>query len=186
MAYLKDAQKRAAIRKAFADLSKLPKSSLKAKSPGVQRLKPKATDMITRGKIGAGQGRPAGTRLFTVVGEFLRIDSIEELPLGMRGIYILFDSSATARYVGLTGDIKKRLKQHMKGKSAADRQKQTFTRRYSVYGLSDGRHARELESVLIRAIGSSLINDRKNRRLLDVKAKLTVYEPGTLILEARS
>ncbi len=185
MAYLKDPQKRAVIGRAFADLPNLPKSSQKAKSLGVQRLRPKAADLITRGKIGAGQGRPAGTRLFTVVGEFLHIDSIEELPLGMAGIYVLFDSSATARYVGLAGDIKKRLKQHMHGKGAANVQKQTFTERYSIYALSDGRHARELESVLIRAIGSSLINDRKNRKLLDVRPKLGVYEPGTLILEPR-
>ena len=103
----------------------------------------------------------------------------------MRGIYVLFDSSATARYVGLASDIKKRLKQHISGASVANRQKQKFTERFSVYALSDGRHARELESVLIRAIGSSLINDQKNRKLLDIKAKLSVYEPGILILEAR-
>jgi predicted GIY-YIG superfamily endonuclease len=185
MAYLKDPQKKAAIRKAFAELPSLTKASVKAKSSGIQRLPPKQSDLLTHGKIGKGQGRPAGTRLFTVVGEFLWVDSIDELPAGMSGIYVLFDSSATARYVGLTGDIKKRLKQHMSGKSKADKQKQTFTERYSVYALSDGRHARELESILIRAIGSSLINDRKNRKLLDVKAKLGVYEPGTLVLESR-
>ncbi len=185
MAYVVDAQRRAAIRNGFDELSKLPKSSIKAKSAGVQRLKPKVTDKITRGKIGANQGRPAGTRLFTVVGEFLHIESINELPGGMQGVYVLFDSSATARYVGLAGDIKKRLKQHMNGKGAANRQKQSFTKRYSVYALSDGRHARELESILIRAIGSSLINDKKNRKLLDISAKLSVYEPGTLVLESR-
>jgi predicted GIY-YIG superfamily endonuclease len=185
MAYIRDAQRKATIRKAFSNLPEFSKSKVKAKSHGIQRLQPEKGDLITRGKIGAGKGRPAGSRLFTVVGEFLHIDSVNELPDGMTGIYVLFDSSATARYVGLTGDIKVRIRQHMTGKSRADRQKQTFTKRYSVYALSDASHARELESVLVRAIGSTLINDRKNRQLLDVKAKLGVYEPGTLILEAR-
>jgi predicted GIY-YIG superfamily endonuclease len=184
MTYVQNAQQTHNIKKAFGNLPKF-KAAAKAKSPGVFWLEPEEGDSLKRGKIGAEKGRPAGSRLFTLVGEFLHRDTIDDLPDGMTGIYVLFDSSATARYVGLSGNLKARLKQHMNGKTKADKEKQAFTERYSVFALSDGSHARELESVLVRAIGSSLINGSKNRNLLDVTPNLKIFEPGTLVLANR-
>lgn len=185
MAYIRDPQRKHNVKTAFEKLPNFSKASAKAKSPGILWLEPEGEEFLVRGKIGVGKGRPAGSRLFTLVGEFLRRDTIDDLPSGMTGVYILFDSSATARYVGLASDMKERLKRHMRGKTAADREKQVFTEHYSIFALSDGSHARELESVLIRAIGSSLINGSKNRNLLNVKANLKIFEPGTLVLTNR-
>jgi excinuclease UvrABC nuclease subunit len=110
----------------------------------------------------------------------LPVDATSEVPDRVSGVYVLFDSSETARYVGMSKDCKVRVNQHL-----ADSTTKEVVRFFSVFALKKRHQARELESMLIHSFGPALFLNIRKQRQFGEKPSLTDYEPGTLFLERR-
>lgn len=128
-------------------------------------------------------GRPKAEveHLFRVVGEKLPYESLTKVRnhlaatgIGTQGVYIAHDSMGCPRYVG-RGNIFVRL--------AARKKKQPKELEYfSFYVVSEKKHEREVETLLIHAAGFLLeFNDRKKRvglqpgSILDYEANTVFY-----------
>lgn len=152
---------------------------------GYRWLAPKTGDFLIRGELKRKPGKKP-TPLFTLVGELLPRESWQELPEHVSGVYILFDGSETARYVGLAKNVRRRFKTYFTGSNPDDDDKRQVVTAFSVYAVSTRKRARELESLLIHAMGPQLIlNDRKHR-LFGQRPDCKLFEPGTLLLRRRS
>lgn len=129
------------------------------------------------------QGNPGKTEhLFRVVGEKLPFASLaavkrhlEAEKLGLSGVYVAHDSMGFPRYIG-RGAIFTRLKARL--------QAQVLELAYfSFYVVSDKKHEREIETLLIRAAGPLLyFNTRKKRVSIEV-GSIRDYEAGTYFYE---
>jgi GIY-YIG catalytic domain-containing protein len=169
----------------FARKLKVVDVQKKAPRYGLRWLKPDGAALITHGEIKSKAGKRASP-LFTLVGELLPANSWRELSDRLSGVYILYDASETARYVGISKNIKKRLGTYFIGSHTIDEKKRAVAVAYSVYAVSTRARAREVESLLIHAMGPQLfLNDRKHRYFAQ-KPDCQVFEPRTLIVKRRT
>src|SRR5690606_3719527 len=116
------------------------------------------------GELKRGRGRPSKSEhLFRVVGEKLPYEALLEVKRHLKenghttqGVYVAHDSMGCPRYIG-RGSIFTRLEAR---KKANPRELEYF----SFYVVSEKKHEREVETLLIRAAGFLLqLNDRKKR-----------------------
>lgn len=127
------------------------------------------------------EGRPRADveHLFRVVGEKLPYESLakvkkhlEAADIGTQGVYIAHDSMGCPRYVG-RGNIFHRL-------AVRKKQQPKELEYFSFYVVSEKKHEREVETLLIHAAGFLLeFNDRKKRVGLQPGSILD-YEAGTV------
>lgn len=135
------------------------------------------------GELRRGRGRPPKTEhLFRVVGEKLPYASLPAVKRHLRdeghlaqGVYVAHDSMGCPRYSG-RGNIFVRLEAR---KKAYPLELEYF----SFYVVSEKKHEREVETLLIRAAGFLLeFNDRKKR--IGIQAgNVRDYEAGTVFYE---
>jgi len=157
----------------------------KAPNYGFRWLAPSKSEFLLRGEL----RRKAGKRpkpLFTLVGELLPRDSWDELPDHLSGVYILFDAAETARYVGMAKDMKDRLRSYFAGYRKEDEEKRQVVTAFSVYAVATRQRARELESLLIHAMGPQLFLNKRKHRDFGHAPDCKLFEPGTLLLKRRS
>ncbi|MBI1273194.1 MAG: hypothetical protein GC131_03800 [Alphaproteobacteria bacterium] len=138
---------------------------------------------IHRGELKRGKGRPPKTsHLFRVIGEKLPVyflDTIERdlqrQGHGLDGIYIAHDSMGCARYIG-RGNIFNRLRARIKAQKLE-------IKYYSFYVVSEKKHEREIETLLIRAAGFLLEFNTRKKRLGISSGNIKDYEAGTYFYE---
>lgn len=138
---------------------------------------------VRRGKLVPSVGRPDKVlSIFSVVAEKLPFECLTDIENDMKaegvtrtGIYLAHDSMGMVRYAGL-GSIFSRLRAR---KNAKPLELQYF----SFYVLPHKKHQRELETLLIRAVGHMLtFNDRKKPPTIET-GNIRDYEGGTLFYE---
>lgn len=135
------------------------------------------------GELKRGRGRPSTIKpLFKAVGEKIPFAALGAVQKDMRsrgivptGIYLAHDSMGVVRYVG-RGNIFPRLR-------ARKRAQQLELVYFSFYVGLDKTHEREIETVLIRAVGqSAYFNTRKKREDI-MPGNVRDYEAGTAFYE---
>ena len=138
---------------------------------------------IQYGELKRGQGRPVRTEhLFKVVGEKIPFSALSKVKKHLKesghssqGVYIAHDSMGCPRYVG-RGNIFTRLESRKKAQPLE-------LEYFSFYVVSEKKHEREVESLLIRAAGFLLeFNDRK-KRVGIAPGNIRDYEAGTYFYE---
>jgi len=135
------------------------------------------------GELKRGRGRPPKTEhLFRVIGEKLPYEALPAVKKHLRehghtfqGVYVAHDSMGCPRYIG-RGNIFARLEARKKAQHLE-------LEYFSFYVVSEKKHEREIETLLIRAAGFLLeFNDRKKR--VGLKAgNVRDYEAGTVFYE---
>jgi predicted GIY-YIG superfamily endonuclease len=153
---------------------------------GLRWLRPGTSDLLVRGEVRRRAGRKKIAPFLSLVGELLPRDAWPELPENISGVYVLFDSSETARYVGISDDIRGRLYAYFNGKRKADEEKRAVTVSFSVFMIANRKNARELESLLIHVLGPALFLNKQKQRRFGAKPDVNVFEAGTLVLQRRS
>jgi len=137
------------------------------------------------GRLVPAPGRPReGDPLFSVVGEKLPFDALEDIWRDLRdnhprvtrtGIYMAHDSMGQVRYVG-RGQVFNRLRARKRAQSLE-------LVYFSFYLGMNKTHEREIETVLIRALGAqAYFNIRKKREDI-VPGDVRDYEPRTAFYE---
>jgi hypothetical protein len=142
---------------------------------------------VQHGELKRSQGNPGKTQhLFKVVAEKIPFDSLSKVKKHMekhmvdekfppQGIYVAHDSMGCPRYIG-RGNVFQRLEAR---KNAQPLELEYF----SFYVVSEKKHEREIETILIRAAGPLLeFNDRKKRVGIEPGSILD-YEAGTYFFE---
>ncbi len=172
------------LRVRFRNRLKKRKMETKESRHGTRWLEPEENDLLIRGEVRARQGRRKPSFL-TLVGEMLPREAWRELPDHVAGVYVLFDSSETARYVGIASDVRARLGQYFTGSLEGDNDKRAITASFSVFMVSNRKHARELESLLIHVLGPALFLNKRKQRAFGVRPDAKVFEAGTLVLQRR-
>ena len=138
---------------------------------------------VQYGELKRGQGRPPKTEhLFRVVGEKIPYAAISKVKKHLKenghtfqGVYIAHDSMGCPRYIG-RGNIFARLESRKKAQPLE-------LEYFSFYVVSEKKHEREVESLLIRASGFLLeFNDRK-KRVGIAPGNIRDYEAGTIFYE---
>jgi hypothetical protein len=138
---------------------------------------------VLYGELKRGRGRPSHTaHLFRVVGEKLPFEALSEVRFHLKdlghshqGVYVAHDSMGCPRYIG-RGDIFLRL-------GARHRANPLELKYFSFYVVSEKKHEREIETLLIRAAGFLLqFNGRKKRVGID-HGNVRDFEAGTLFYE---
>ena len=138
---------------------------------------------ICSGRLKRGQGHPGtAEHLFRVVGEkipFVALRSVkkhlEGSGLSTQGVYVAHDSMGCPRYIG-RGNIFSRL-------GSRQRSHPYELVYFSFYVVSEKKHEREIETLLIRAAGFLLeFNDRK-KRVGIAHGNVRDFEAGTLFYE---
>lgn len=135
------------------------------------------------GELKRHQGNPGKTdHLFRVVGEKLPYESlaavkkhVEGKGFGASGVYIAHDSMGFPRYIG-RGAIFTRLK----ARQAAQVLELVY---FSFYVVSEKKHEREIETVLIRAAGPLLEFNTRKKRVNIMPGNIRDYEAGTYFYE---
>lgn len=140
---------------------------------------------VQYGCLERGRGNPGKTEhLFKVVGEKLPFECLptvrkhvkEQLELQPRGVYVAHDSMGCPRYIGRGGDVFQRIEARRK---AHVRELQYF----SFYLVSEKKHEREVETLLIRAAGFLLEFNSRKKRVGIAHGNIRDYEAGTLFYE---
>lgn len=138
---------------------------------------------VLYGELKRGQGRPAATEhLFRVVGEKLPFTALSKVrshlkkeQLSSQGVYVAHDSMGCPRYIG-RGNIFQRLEARFKTQPLE-------LAYFSFYVVSEKKHEREIETLLIRAASFLLeFNDRKKRVGIS-HGNVRDFEAGTLFYE---
>ena len=140
---------------------------------------------VLYGTLKRGRGRPPkGDPLFLVVGEKLPFDSLSAVAADLRdrhpdidptGIYLAHDSMGQVRYIG-RGVVFDRLR--------VRRREQVLELAYfSFYIGMSKAHEREIETVLIRAVGAGAYFNRRKKREDIVAGDVRDYEAGTRFYE---
>ena len=177
----------------LSDLLGAPKPVKKRK----RRSKPKPKHAKTRlGKIWSNEtfkvvvgdlvprpGRPRRVGpLFTAVGEKLPFAALPDVRRRLReegivgkGIYMAHDSMGVVRYVG-RGDIFTRLNTRWRKEKLA-------LLYFSFYVVAEDTHEREIETLLIRAVGPTLHFNQRKKRVDIESGNVRDYEAGTLYFE---
>ncbi|HVK95007.1 MAG TPA: hypothetical protein VM571_09800 [Noviherbaspirillum sp.] len=138
---------------------------------------------VQYGHLKRGKGNPGKTEhLFRVVGEKLPFDSlaavkrhVTESGFGTNGVYVAHDSMGFPRYIG-RGSVFGRLKTR---KDAQELELIYF----SFYIVSEKKHEREIETLLIRAAGPLLQFNTKKKRVGILPGNIRDYEAGTYFYE---
>ena len=91
------------------------------------------------------------------------------------GIYVAHDSMGTPRYIG-RGNIFGRLASHRK----AHHHELVY---FSFYVVAEKIHEREVETLLIRAAGPSLLFNERKKRVDIEPGNIRDYEAGTIFYE---
>ena len=138
------------------------------------------------GELKRGQGHPGKTvGLFKVIGEKLPFAALPKvkkhlrdkglLRQGVQGVYVAHDSMGCPRYVG-RGNIFSRLNARHKARP----DELTY---FSFYVVSDKKHEREIETLLIRAAGFLLEFNTRKKRVGISHGRVGDFEAGTLFYE---
>jgi hypothetical protein len=135
------------------------------------------------GELKKHQGNPGKTEhLFRVVGEKLPYEAlavvkkhVREQGFGTNGVYVAHDSMGFARYIG-RGVIFDRLR------ARKDAQLLELTY-FSFYVVSEKKHEREIETLLIRAAGPLLEFNTRKKRVSIMPGNIRDYEAGTYFYE---
>jgi hypothetical protein len=154
-----------------------------ARKSSVERVWEDGIWTVGHGRLVPGPGRPRKqTRLFSVAGERLPIESLDavrkdlrERGFGEEGVYVAHDSMGYARYVG-RGRIFTRLK-------ARAKENRLEVRYFSFYVVQAKVHEREIETLLIRVAAPMLFFNEKKKRLDLSGGNIRDYEPGTEFYE---
>jgi hypothetical protein len=130
-----------------------------------------------------GRGRPRKSKaLFKAIAEKIPFGALQKVRASLRdagipaiGIYVAHDSMGVARYIG-RGDIFERLKSRRRAQALE-------LVYFSFYVGFDKTNEREIETLLIRAVGPQLyFNTRKKRE--DIQpGNVRDYEAGTMFFE---
>lgn len=140
--------------------------------------------LVLHGRLKRGRGHPGRTEhLFKVVGEKLPFESLKKVQahvrntLGLKpfGVYVAHDSMGCPRYIG-RGSVFHRLQ-------ARKRAQQQELRYFSFYLVSEKKHEREIETLLIRAAGFLLEFNSRKKRVGISHGNIRDYEAGTLFYE---
>lgn len=139
--------------------------------------------IVQQGELQRRQGRPQKTEhLFRVVGEKLPFDALDHvrkhlrtLNMGMQGVYVAHDSMGCPRYIG-RGRIFSRLKARKKSCPLE-------LAYFSFYVVSEKKHEREVETLLIRAAGFLLEFNTRKKRIGVESGNVRDYEAGTFFYE---
>jgi hypothetical protein len=127
-------------------------------------------------------GNPGSVRLFKVVAEKIPYEALslvrkhlreEDLP--ETGVYIAHDSMGSPRYIG-RGNIFQRLEARKKAQ-------QLELVYFSFYVVTEKKHEREIETLLIRAAGPLLEFNEKKKRIGIRPGSIKDYEAGTAFYE---
>jgi hypothetical protein len=138
---------------------------------------------VLYGELKRGRGRPSRTaHLFRVVGEKLPFEALAQVRYDLedhghphQGVYVAHDSMGCPRYIG-RGDIFQRLE--------ARRKLQPLELKYfSFYVVSDKKHEREIETLLIRAASFLLEFNARKKRTGIAHGNVRDFEAGTLFYE---
>jgi hypothetical protein len=139
---------------------------------------------VSHGELKRGKGNPGKTQhLFEVLGEKLPFSALpavrnhvkDELGYKPEGVYVAHDSMGCPRYIG-RGNVFNRLE--------ARRKKQVLELSYfSFYLVSEKKHEREIETLLIRASSFLLEFNERKRRVGISHGNVRDYEAGTLFYE---
>lgn len=167
---------------------KTPKPAAKRKSAATKVVEGTVytdgtTWVVQHGELKRGQGRPPKTEhLFRVVGEKLPFAALPKVrahvraqELGTQGVYVAHDSMGCPRYIG-RGDIFPRLEARKK----AQRLELEY---FSFYVVSEKKHEREVETLLIRAAGFLLEFNTRKKRVGVSPGNVRDYEAGTVFYE---
>jgi hypothetical protein len=135
------------------------------------------------GELKRRPGHPGRTpHLFRVIGEKLPYDAlsavrrdVENRGFGINGVYVAHDSMGCPRYIG-RGNIFQRLK-------ARKSSQQLELVYFSFYVVSEKKHEREIETLLIRAAGPLLEFNTRKKRVTIMPGNIRDYEAGTLFYE---
>lgn len=135
------------------------------------------------GELKRAQGRPTKTEhLFRVVGEKLPFSAMHEVKVhltaqnhGTQGIYVAHDSMGCPRYIG-RGNIFARL-------AARQKARPLELKYFSFYVVSEKKHEREVETLLIRAAGFLLEFNTRKKRVSVAPGNIRDYEAGTFFYE---
>lgn len=139
--------------------------------------------VVRYGELQRGQGNPGKTQhLFRVLGEKLPYSGLAEVRRHVRqfesrpyGVYVAHDSMGCPRYIG-RGHVFKRLE--------ARRKAQVLELQYfSFYLVSEKKHEREIETLLIRAAGFLLEFNSRKKRVGISHGNVRDYEAGTFFYE---
>ena len=135
------------------------------------------------GELKKHQGNPGkAEHLFRVVGEKLPYEAlavvnkhVRKQGFGTNGVYVAHDSMGFARYIG-RGAIFARLK--------ARKDAQLLELAYfSFYVVSEKKHEREIETLLIRAAGPLLQFNTRKKRVSIMPGNIRDFEAGTYFYE---
>lgn len=138
---------------------------------------------VQHGVLKRGKGRPEKTEhLFRVVGEKLPFNAIAKVKahlkandLTSQGVYIAHDSMGCPRYIG-RGDIFTRLEARHKAQPLE-------LEYFSFYVVSEKKHEREVETLMIRAAGFLLEFNTRKKRVSVAPGNVHDYEAGTIFYE---
>lgn len=135
------------------------------------------------GELKRHQGNPGATdHLFRVIGEKIPFEALpnvrkhlKESGYSWQGVYVAHDSMGCPRYIG-RGNIFSRLEARKKAQPLE-------LEYFSFYVVSEKKHEREIETLMIRAAGFLLeFNDRK-KRIGIAPGNIRDYEAGTIFYE---
>lgn len=138
---------------------------------------------VLYGELKRGQGRPAATEhLFRVVGEKLPFAALAKVrshlkksELPNQGVYVAHDSMGCPRYIG-RGSIFQRLEARHKAQPLE-------LAYFSFYVVSEKKHEREIETLLIRAASFLLEFNNRKKRVGISHGNVRDFEAGTLFYE---
>lgn len=161
----------------------MPKKAALTKTIHTCVYKDKELWNVQFGELKRHQGNPGNTEhLFRVIGEKLPYEALSavrkhvmEKGFGANGVYIAHDSMGFPRYIG-RGAIFSRLK--------ARQDAQILELMYfSFYVVSEKKHEREIETLLIRAAGPLLEFNTRKKRVDIMPGNIRDYEAGTFFYE---
>jgi len=138
---------------------------------------------VSYGELKRRQGNPGLTEhLFRVVGEKLPFEALPKVRQHLKakniprqGVYIAHDSMGCPRYIG-RGNIFSRLNKRYSKQRAE-------LRYFSFYVVSDKKHEREIETLLIRAAGFLLEFNNRKKRVGISHGNVRDFEAGTRFYE---
>jgi len=134
------------------------------------------------GTLKRAKGNPGAIHLFKVVAEKLPITALKDVKKDFlkekwspQGVYIAHDSMGFPRYIG-RGNIFNRLE------SRINAQKLELAY-FSFYLVSNKKHEREIETILIRAAGTLLEFNSRKKRVGILPGAIMDFEAGTFFYE---
>jgi hypothetical protein len=113
---------------------------------------------------------------FGVLGRVRKV--VAPLHYGTQGVYVAHDSMGWPRYIG-RGEVFSRLKARKKTNSEE-------LQYFSIYIIAEKKHTREIETLLIRTVGSLLSFNNRKKRLDNLTGRISDYEVGTDFVERQS